>query len=188
MSTYYKILGLDRQPCHGGTGQWPEPGEWRVESGPLRLFQRGTLHLCQVQHLPIWLHYPGEVWEAEADGKVTVGKYNVGVLRARLTRRVGTLTTALLARWAADCAKRAYDSTYNHDYTVRSIATAASYAARDASAALDACHPHAVAYSAVRAGDRAAEAAGVARGAAFEERLWQGERLLELIRERTGDA
>ena len=98
----YKILLPGRLPCHGGSGAWPPPGEWRQEAGPLRPCEAGTLHLCGVEDLPAWLVQGGEIWEAEADGAVVVGHWKVGCLRARLVEAVGVLTREVIDAVAAE--------------------------------------------------------------------------------------
>lgn len=105
METYYKVFGKGRMPCHGGSGKWPEPGEWLESSGPLRLCEDGTLHLCRRQDLIYWLG--AEIWIAEASGETIVGEDKIGCLRARLISRLDTWNDRTARLFAADCAEAA---------------------------------------------------------------------------------
>lgn len=100
--TIYKVLSPDRQPCHGGSGQWPEPGEWLEVPGPLELCGGATLHLCRGERqLLEWLG--PEIWTAEIDGPVAEGNDKIGCLRARLIRRVDSWTDQSARLFACDC-------------------------------------------------------------------------------------
>jgi hypothetical protein len=173
----------------------------------------GTLHLCRLQDLSKWLVPDAVVWEAEVRGEIREADDKVGVLEARLVRKVGVLTRRLLVEWACDCADRALSRIENPDprstaaievtrkwlagaATIEEV-RAAAYAAADAAAAAYAAASaaaSAAAYAAAAAAAaayRAAYAADAAYHAAYaayyaanrtEERKWQGDRLLTLLR------
>ena len=79
----YKILGPDRMPCNGGTGQWPEPGTWRTVTGKLVPCENG-LHLCRPQDLLTWLRPGREVWLAEVEGMTVEAEDKIVARTARL--------------------------------------------------------------------------------------------------------
>ena len=136
----YKITAVDGSPCHGGSGKWSRPrgkrpGAWRTEKGPLRLCAPGTLHLCRLQDLSKWLVHDAVVWEAEVSGEIREADDKVGVLEARLVRKVGVLTRRLLVEWACDCADRALSPRTSASQTT---ASGTSHFERSCSATLDA--------------------------------------------------
>ena len=85
MTTYYKVLGKDRMPIHGGSGQWPEPGKWTATIKDIEACQRGW-HVARIDQLPDWLTDDCEVWEVEAGKTVDAGGKCVAT-RARLIRK-----------------------------------------------------------------------------------------------------
>lgn len=210
--TLYKITRADGSPCHGGRGRWDlptaeAPGNWRTEKGPLQLCSAGTLHLCRVEDFLAWAKVDAVVWEAETAGETRLGTDKVGALRARLVRKVGVLTHRLLVEWACDCADRGLSRIENPDprsvaavhvtrkwlagsATIKEVYKAAAAAAA-ANAAHDAANAAYAAAAAAAAAYRAAYAADAAYHAAYaayyaanrtEERKWQGDRLLTLLR------
>ena len=208
MSRAYKILGARRRPCHGGTGQWPPPGEWLRVDGPLVACEHG-LHLCREQDLVRWLG--PEIWLAEYDddAEVVVAPDKLIVRRARLIERVEAWTETTARLFAADCAEHAlpvYERRYAEDARPRrAIAAARAYArgeidaaalaaardaawavardaARDAAwdAAWSAAWDAALAAARAAASDAASDAAlSAARDA---ERTWQTARLIAYLR------
>ena len=106
----YKVL------CSGGIGPfsrypWPlprddRPGAWVVGGDATGLCQT-AVHACRVRDLPWWLQ--DELWEAELDGEVSVGRHKVMAPRARLLRRVEAWDAACAQRFADACAMRTRD-------------------------------------------------------------------------------
>jgi hypothetical protein len=201
----WKVLGPDRKPCHHGTGQWPEPGEWLSVEGEIEPCKNG-LHLCRREDLVHWLG--PEIWEVEADESEMVSQSDkVVVRRARLVRRLETWNDKSARLFACDCAERvvhliddprpraAIDvgRRFAVGDATRTELDAASAAARDAAraaaraAAWDAARD--AAWGAAWSADR--DAAGAAAwGAAWSadrdaagavERAWQTERLFEYL-------
>lgn len=182
----YKVLGAQRHPCHGGTGQWPPPGEWLRVTGRLVACEHG-LHLCRERDLVQWLG--PEIWEAEYDESDIVECDDKIVVRtARLVRRCDTWTDRTARLFAADCAERAlpiYERRYPEDARPRrAIAAARAYArgeitAAARSAARDAAG--AAARSAARSAARAAARAAAGDAAGDAARAWQTDRLLDYL-------
>ena len=85
MTTYYKVLGKDRMPIHGGSGQWPEPGKWTATIKAPKACERGW-HIARIDQLADWLTPDCEVWEVEAGKTVDAGDKCVAT-RARLIRK-----------------------------------------------------------------------------------------------------
>lgn len=167
---YYKALGPDRRPYHGGSGQWPEPGEWLEVEGELKPCERG-LHVCREDQLIHWLG--PEIWEVEIDESELIDAGDKCVVRrARLLRRMEGWTEGTARLFAADCAERAlgnFEARYPNDKHPRQ----AIQAARDyAEGRIDEDQLAA-------AWDAAWDAAGAAAGAA--ERTWQTERLMSYL-------
>ena len=100
----WKILGPARDAIHGGTGVWPEPGEWLEVKGTIWPCVRG-LHLCRQQDLIRWVRVGAVVWTVETTGPVVNGDCNVVVGRARLVEPVGRITGRVLRLTAADIAE-----------------------------------------------------------------------------------
>ena len=123
---FFKVLGENREPCHGGSGQWPEPGIW-TEEQEVRPCRSGW-HLCRSRDLLRWLGPC--LWLAEAED-VTEAEDKVVAKRARLIRQLPwDNTTARL--WAADCAESAlphWEGKHPDDSRPRkAIAAARAYA------------------------------------------------------------
>jgi hypothetical protein len=60
-----------------------------------------------VADLPWWLQ--DELWEAEFDGPIAVGRHKISAPRGRLLRRVDEWDSACARRFAEACADRAVD-------------------------------------------------------------------------------
>jgi len=102
--TLWKILGPAREAIHGGTGVWPEPGEWLEVEGLIQPCVRG-LHLCRDQDLLRWVRVGAVVWTVETTGPVVDDDCKVVVGRARLVEPVGRITERVLRLTAADIAE-----------------------------------------------------------------------------------
>ena len=100
----WKILGPARDAIHGGTGVWPEPGEWLEVKGTIWPCVRG-LHLCRDQDLIRWVRVGAVVWTVEATSPVVDDDCKVVVGRARLVEPVGSITERVLRLTAADIAE-----------------------------------------------------------------------------------
>lgn len=100
----WKILGPAREAIHGGTGVWPEPGEWLEVDGPIQPCRHG-LHLCRQQDLTRWARVGAVVWTVETTGPVVDDDCKVMVGRARLVEPVGRITERVLRLTAADIAE-----------------------------------------------------------------------------------
>lgn len=85
MTTYYKVLGPNRKPIHGGSGRWPEPGEWTVKIDDVIPCRRGY-HLVTLKQLAAWIpRRPCSVWTVEpgevlihADDKLVTNTARLG--------------------------------------------------------------------------------------------------------------
>ena len=104
-TTLYKVLGKDRQPVHGGVGQWPEPGEWHSVAPPIIPCERG-LHVCMVDDLIAWVRDGVTLWAVEVAGERIAHAGKVVVERARLVEYIGPVSPVVLCLWACDCAER----------------------------------------------------------------------------------
>ena len=100
----WKILGPARDAIHGGTGVWPEPGEWLEVKGTIWPCVRG-LHLCRQQDLIRWVRVGAVVWTVEATSPVVDDDCKVVARRARLVEPVGWITERVLRLTAADIAE-----------------------------------------------------------------------------------
>jgi hypothetical protein len=102
--------------CAGGLAPisgyaWPRPaagapGPW-VLGRPGAAICRDAVHGCRVADLPWWLQ--AELWEAEFDGPIALGRHKISAPRARLLRRVDAWDGTCARRFAAACADRAAD-------------------------------------------------------------------------------
>ena len=101
--TLIKILGPDRMPCNGGSGQWPPVGEWtKPISGNLALCAKGY-HVCTIaQSLP-WLNEC--LYTVEYEGEVAADHEKSVVRRARLVEQITTWDARTARLFAADCAE-----------------------------------------------------------------------------------
>lgn len=62
MKYYLKFLGNDRQPCHGGRGQWPEPLTW-TETIENPIPCKTGYHLCRLQDRLLFYNPKVKLWE-----------------------------------------------------------------------------------------------------------------------------
>lgn len=123
--------------CAGAVGPfsgrpWPQPagdgpGPW-LDAEPGAGLCRGAVHGCRVADLPWWLQ--AELWEAQFDGPIAIGRHKLAAPRARLLRRIGAWDAGVANEFAAACAWRARD----HAVTAaeRAGAAEAATALRDA--------------------------------------------------------
>ena len=174
---YYKSLGQDRQPHHGGRGQWPEPGTWLEVAGTIIPCKHG-LHLCTEAQLLSWLG--PTIWEVEAGGPVVDAGDKCVTARARLLRQL-PWDERSARLFAADCAEHVL-----HQFTAvrpadrrpaRAIAAARAFARGEIDAAARAAAGAAArdaAQDAARAAarDAAQDAAGAAARAAAGDAAW----------------
>jgi hypothetical protein len=99
-TTYYKVLGKNRMPYHGGRGQWPYRKWTEPIPNPVPC-QRGY-HVVTAEQLPGWLG--PEIWVVEPGGVLIDGGDKFVTDRARLVRK--TKWNERSARlFAADCAE-----------------------------------------------------------------------------------
>jgi len=140
-SSYYKVLGEDGSPCHGGHGTWslPDgetPGDWMPRIKRMEPCASGY-HICREQDLVHWLG--PVIYTAEYRGEVIEDKHKIVVGEARLLRRIEEWDERTARLFACDCAERVlgnYEVKYPDDSRVRdSIEVARLYA--DGSATLD---------------------------------------------------
>ena len=197
--TLYKITHPDGWPIVAKTSAvWPLPtakraGRWTPDAKP-KLCYSGW-HLMGVEGLSAHLAI-GMLWEAEGRGKSVGDATKVAYTSARLVRKVGEITHPVLVGLACDWAEHVQPDPVPSK-SAAAIAAArtwavcpckehrqaasAAYAAAAASAAY--AHAAAAAYAAAYAyaADAAAYAAYAASAASAAERLWQGERVLEVV-------
>ena len=170
----YKVLGKDRQPYHGGQGQWPPAGEWLEVDGPLILCEHG-LHLCREKDLVSWLG--PEIWEVEYEGEIVEAENKVVVRKARLVRRLDTWNERMQRLLACDYAEHVlhlYEEKYPNDARPRkAIETARRFANGEATI-------EELAAAGSAAGSAALDAAWDA------EREWQTARLMEYLYSKEG--
>lgn len=175
----WKILGPDRMPCHGGSGQWPEPGVWREVDCDLIPCKNG-LHLARTSDLVRWSKAGAVVWAVEADTRKAVMHEpdKVVVRRARLVEPVGVLTDRVLRLAAAEFAADAAHLHGHHPACMQAIRQARLHAHGLTTEAA-----RAAAWEAASAAARAA-ASAAARAAEWEAaRERQGDHLLDLARQ-----
>lgn len=161
MKYYLKFLGHDRQPCNGGSGQWPDPGVW-TETIEKLIPRKSGYHLCRKQDLFYWCNAPA-LWVAEAEG-VVLSLDKVVAKRARLIRQVDEWNDRNLRSFAADCAEHVlkhFEKEYPDDErprvaieTVRRFASGQATVAELSEAEFDA---RSAAWSAGSASESAAE-------------------------------
>jgi len=204
----FKFTGPDRTTYTGY--QWPPIGEWaEVGKGKAKLTAsalctRRVLHITDFEHLLGWAKE--ELYEVEVDESrgMIVGPDEIGVRRARLTRRVEMWNERTARLFAADCAERVlplFEKERPNDARPReAIAVARRFAVGEATreelaaagaAAWAARAARAAAWDAAGAAGDAAwaaawtaawDAAGAARAAArAAERQWQRERLAQYL-------
>ena len=183
-----KILNDNRIPFHGGTGQWPEPGEWREVEGELIPCENG-LHVCTIPQALGWLG--PHIWAVEVDGEQIDDGNKLVVRRARLVAEYTAWNERTARLFAVDCAERVAplfrarlpdDSRIDDTLATVRRHTLGQATDEELSAAESA------AWSAERSAARAARAAAesaawsAAESAAESaEREWQAERLRQYL-------
>ena len=193
---YYKVLGKNGFPCHGGSGQWNlpkngKPGKWMPKIENISSCVRGY-HLCEAGDLIEWLNE--EIYEAEGRGKSVRDGNKTVFEQARLIRKIEGWNDRTARLFACDCAERVlpiFEKHVPNDSRPRkAIEAARKYAggeisAEELAAACDAAR--AAARAAARdACDAARDACDAARDAAWDaawdaEKKWQTERLMEIL-------
>ena len=200
--TLYKITSSSGSPLVAKTSAvWPRPtgerpGKWTPDATPVLCYS--GWHLMPVEGLSSHIAV-GTLWEAEGRRRSVGDPTKTAYTSARLVRRVGEITRPMLVSLACDwaehvqpdpvpaesaaaiaaarvwaaCPCEEHATAANAAYAAAYAARAAAYAAARAAAAL------ADAYAA----DAACAAAYAASYAASyaAERLWQGERVLEVV-------
>lgn len=181
----WKWLGLGRTATHGGTGQWPEVGEWLEVEGELKPCVNG-LHLCREKDLVMWCSE--ELYEAEYDGEIVEVDDKVVVRRARLLRRVVTWTDRTARLFACDCAEHVlpiYENKYPGDKRPRqSIEVSRRYAngeATDEELAAAGSAAWSAAWSAAEYAAGSAARYADKSEAESAERAWQAEKLMAYL-------
>ncbi|HYE89694.1 MAG TPA: hypothetical protein VEA38_01685, partial [Terriglobales bacterium] len=116
MTYLFKILGPNRKACHGGSGTWPEIGEW-TETRDVNPCHTGW-HLARPRDLIQWLRTSPriagattldfEIYIAEAE-IYTEADDKVVAPRARLVRRL-QWDREFVVSWAKECAASAHES------------------------------------------------------------------------------
>lgn len=91
-TTYYKVLTVEGESCHGGNYTWPlprdgPPGAWTPRVTDLAPCERGY-HIVTLDQLPQWLKTPA-VWTVEPRGRIIHDKDKSVCESARLIERVG---------------------------------------------------------------------------------------------------
>jgi hypothetical protein len=168
---YYKVLGVDGKPCHGGTGEWKLPhgkrsGAWMPKIDHPVLCQRGY-HLCRRGDLVRWLGPTIYEVELAPDALVVSGDDKVVTSGpVRLVRRMTRWNKRTARLFAADCAEHVlpiFERAHPCDDRPRkAFAAALAFARGETSAA-------------ARYADRAAE------------RAWQTDRLYVYLAGEVGD-
>lgn len=197
----FKVLGPERMPVHGGSGQWPERGAWTTPIQGALVARRRGYHLCRTQDLPRWLG--PEIWAVAYAGEVLACEDTLVVRTARLLHRFETWNDVSRRLFAADCAEHVlalFERTRPGDDRLRrAIAVARGYARGELShgdlraaraaavaAAYDSTYAVAVAYAVADAASDApadADAYAAAAAASYEaERAWQADRLQLYLR------
>lgn len=167
MTRYFKVLGKNRQPIHGGAGQWPYR-KWTDPIENIKPCVRGY-HIVEAHQITPLLPADCEIWEVEAGEQIiTQGDKSV-TDRARLVKKM-RWDDRIARLFAADCAEHVLHLVPEQDRGpfVESIRVARMYANGEASRA-ELAAARAAAWDAARA------AAGGA------ERQWQGQRLVEYL-------
>jgi hypothetical protein len=179
----FKVLRPDRMPAHGGSGQWPEPGEWHSVTGTLIPCENG-LHLCRPLDIARWHDEDCHVlWSVEAGPRTKRldATDKVVVRKARLIEPVTTWTERSARLFACDCAEHVlpiYERHSGDNSVLRAtIAVARRFTIGEAprdelAAAWDAARAAAWDAAGAAAWDAARAAAWDAAGAAARAAAW----------------
>lgn len=182
MTKLYKIVGLEGEPLHGGTGKWTlpkgkHPSKWMPKIENVEACRRGY-HLIPAKAIVEWLPrapHTGYLCEAEGYGASDKNGDKIAFAEARLLEVVGLLDEVSMQLAAADIAERvlpifskarpkdnrpALAIQAARDYALGKIKAAARDAARDA------------AWDAAAARDAAGAAACAAAWAAAGAAAW----------------
>ena len=105
--TYYKVLGENGKPHHGGMGQWylptgKHPGRWMPKIANIKPCQRGY-HVVNSSQLVQWLGPC--IFIVEVRGEATFQKDKSVHAQARLLRQLTTWNERTARLFAADCAE-----------------------------------------------------------------------------------
>lgn len=185
--TLFKVLGPDREPMHGGRGQWPEPSVW---TDPIRRIVPcvNGYHVCRLPDLIDWLG--PHLWVVEVRGERIDDDNKIVVGQARLVEHVDAWNSRTALLFAADCAERVlplYERASPDDDRPRRAIDATRAYARSEISEEDLDATWSATWSAARAAESAAWAAtrtaarSAARSASSAERHWQTARLLQYL-------
>jgi hypothetical protein len=186
---YYKVLGVDGKPCHGGTGAWKRPhgkrsGAWMPKIDDPVLCARGY-HLCRRGDLVRWLG--PTIYEAEVAPDAIILAADDKVVTSgpvRLVRQMTRWNDRTARLFAADCAERTlpiFERAYPGDDRPRkAIAAARAYARGE----IDSAAWSAAASAAFSLERGAVAAIGEEHVAA---RAWQTDRLFAYLAGEVGD-
>ena len=168
----YKVLGTDREACHGGHGRWAQRKRWMPRIEHVEPCVSGY-HLCRDEKQLLQWIGPA-IWVAEYEGDVVDGGNKIVVSRARLIDRVDAWNEHSARLFACDCAERVVHLHFDPRMQA-AIKAARLYAngqiGRDELNA---------AWNAAGAAARTAAGAAARTAARAAEREWQATRLREI--------